>query len=921
VNAPTHRKLIEVALPLEAINRESAREKSIRHGHPSTLHLWWSRKPLATVRAVLFAQLVDDPSSHPDRFPTAESQALERRRLFDLIERLVVWENMGDDALLRQAGEEIAACFDGTPPAVLDPFAGGGSIPLEAQRLGLEAHASDLNPVATLINKALIEIPPQWADRPPVFPDAAGSKLGQWSRAAGLAEDVRRYGQWMRDQAEDRIGAVYPPAILHDGTEAKVVAWKWARVVTCPNPACRAAMPLLNSFWLSKNKERPAWLQPVIDGKEVRFNIVENRIGPKIEGTVGRQGAVCLVCNTPVPLQYVRLEGQAGRMSEQMLAIIADGHRRRVYLPATVDQIAAAKTGRPVDLPEADLPDQALGFRIQVYGMLKWVDLFTDRQLVALSTFSDLVAEARTRVAADGRVAGLGASDADSYAGAVSVYLAFAVSNSADDLSTMVTWRSSHGSGATRSTFARQALPMTWDFAEANPFANATADLATVTKGVAHALSRLSTHPPGFAVGDDVRTLRPVTAVISTDPPYYDNIGYADLSDYFYIWLRRSLLAVYPELLGTLLTPKRDELIASPFRFDGDRTRADRYFEDGFVQAFTRLREFSPPDIPLTVFYAFKQTETGEAGLASTGWETMLNGLRDAGLMVTATWPMRTERSGRSTGIGANALASSIVLVCRPRPDNAEAITRRSLLNALHTELPKALREMQQGSIAPVDLAQAAIGPGMAVFTRYGTVLEADGSSMTVRTALALINHVLDEVLSEQEGDFDADTRFCVKWFSQFGWDEQPFGRADELSRSTNTSVDGLIRGGIFWARAGKARLVSIDELSENWDPMLDERISVWEVVVRLAAALESEGGTAAARLMASAGQRVDLDAAKELAYLLYSVCEKRGWTPSALLFNGLGTSWSDLSAATSVGGARTPAPAQGALTFTTDEE
>lgn len=893
---PVRRKLIEVALPLEAINRESAREKSIRHGHPSTLHLWWARRPLAACRAVLFAQLVDDPSARPEEFPTQEAQDAERKRLFELIERLVKWENTTDEALLAQAHAEILKSTNGNPPPILDPFAGGGSIPLEAQRLGLEAHASDLNPVAVLINKALIEIPPQWAGRPPVFPGAADDTAGHWPRATGLAEDVRRYGGWMREEAEKRIGHLYPKAKLPDGGEANVIAWIWARTVTCPNPACGIQMPLARSFWLSKKKDRPTWLEPVVDAGTVRFEIRTGSGGPAVDGTVGRTGATCVACHNPVDLKHIREEGAKRGLGALLMAVVAEGARRRTYIAATSDHINAADVASPSDVPETEIAHNPRYLTTPKYGMTRHRDLFTNRQLVALTTFSDLVGEARDRVADGAKEAGLPADKAEFYANAVALYLSFGVSNIADDLSSLVSWRSSHGTGATRSTFARQALPMVWDFAEANPFADASGDIRSGLFAVSAVLRKLPARPSSWAHQADARVSPYGGApAFSTDPPYYDNIGYADLSDFFYVWLRRSLGSMYPDVTGTMLTPKAEELIATPYRFGGSKAMAEEHFERGFVRTFTRIRENQATGIPITVFYAFKQAESDEAGTASTGWETMLQGLIESGLTVTATWPVRTERGGRSRDIGSNALASSIVLACRPRPETAEATTRRGFIAVLKSTLPSALRELQQGSIAPVDLAQAAIGPGMAVFTRYSRVVEADGSEMSVRTALALINQVLDEALSKQEGDFDADTRFCVKWFSQYQWDQADSGTADVLARATNTSVEGLQRGGIFRAVAGKARLTAPGDLAVGWDPLTDLRTSVWEATLHLARAVFEQGAEAAAALMATAGQRIDLDAVKELAYLLYSICERRGWTSSALLFNGLGTSWIDL--------------------------
>jgi putative DNA methylase len=892
------RKLIEVALPLEAINRESAREKSIRHGHPSTLHLWWARRPLAAARAVLFAQLVDDPSARPEEFSTQEAQDVERKRLFELIERLVLWENSGDEKLFAEAHAEILKSTNGNPPPILDPFAGGGSIPLEAQRLGLEAHSSDLNPIAVLINKALIEIPPQYAGRPPVFPGAADIAVGHWPRATGLAEDVRRYGAWMRGEAEQRIGHLYPNAKLADGSTAKVIAWIWARTVACPNPACGAEIPLVSTWWLSKKKARPTWIQPLIRGKLVNFEIKTDQAGPPEPPKRGRGAKFnCLVCNDTTIDAYVKSEAMAGRMGVRMLAVVTEGNRRRDYLPATAVHIEAADVLRPDNVSDSPMPTNPRWFSPPAFGLMNFSDLFTNRQLVALTTFSDLVAEARDRAAGDAKETGLSSEDAESYANAVALYLAFTVDKFVDRNSTVCTWES--GMDRLRGTFQRQALPMTWDFAEANVFGGAGGDFGVTLLSELEVIERLHTSGiPGTARQLDAQSADTHGRCIATDPPYYDNVGYADLSDFFYVWIRRSLGSIYPDLTATMLTPKAEELIATPYRFGGSKGKAEEHFERGFVRTFTRIREGQVAGVPITVFYAFKQAESDDAGTASTGWETMLNGLIEAGLSVTATWPMRTELGTRSIGRGANALASSIVLACRPRPDGAEATTRRGFIAALKDHLPGSLRELQQGSIAPVDLAQAAIGPGMAVFTRYSRVVEADGGDMTVRTALALINQVLDETLSEQEGDFDSDTRFCVKWFGQYAWDETDSGTADVLARATNTSIEGLQRGGVFRAVAGKARLLSPEDLSDSWDPLTDVRTSVWEVTLHLAKAVTERGSEAASALMGAAGQRVDLDAVKELAYLLYNICERKGWTTSALLFNGLGTSWGDLDAA-----------------------
>lgn len=911
------RKLIEVALPLEAINREAAREKSIRHGHPSTLHLWWARRPLATARAVLFAQLVDDPASRPEAEEIADPEErdhwirAERARLFRMIEKLVKWENTTNTELLKEAHEEILRSTDGNPPPIVDPFAGGGTIPLEAQRLGLEARASDLNPVAVLINKALIEIPPKFAGQAPVFPDVAGSKLGEWPNATGLADDVRRYGQWMRDEAEKRIGHLYPKAKLDDGSDATVIAWIWARTVTCPNPACGIEMPLVKSWWLGKKKGKEAYVVPeVVDGpgqKKVEFRIGHDpKKGPSKDedGTVGRSGAECAACATAVDLKYLRSEACAGRMGAALLATVAEGNRRRVYLPPTDDAIDAANVGVPANTPAASIPPKAPSFRVQAYGMTKWSDLFTNRQLTALTTFSDLVSEARERLLADAQAAGMpvgerlvdGGTSAAAYADAVSTYLGFAISRLTNKNSTICSWDSSTKMEAVRSVFARQALPMSWDFAEANPWGGSSGDFAEDLQWVTRVLDRLTGSVRACAGQADAADRGYEGQLISTDPPYYDNIGYSDLSDFFYVWLRRSLQPIHPTILGTMLVPKAEELVANPYRHDGT-AGAKQFFEDGFRHVFANARKTALDDFPITVYYAFKQTEGNVDGNTSTGWETLLEGMIRSGWTIAGTWPMRSELGNRMLSQGTNALASSIVLALRPRPDSAPSAERRTFLNELRDELPEKLRELQQGSIAPVDLAQAAIGPGMGVFSRYSDVIEPDGSSMSVRKALGLINQVLAEVLSEQEGDFDASTRWCLKWFETRGFEEGSYGDAEQLSVSMNTSVASLARSGAIRSGQSKVTLIHPDDLPEHYDPQRDNDITLWEVVCHMVKSLDTVGIDDAARIMARAVDRVDIDDAKSLAYLAYSIAERKNWSQIAQLFNSLVTTWADITA------------------------
>lgn len=909
------RKLIEVALPLEAINRESAREKSIRHGHPSTLHLWWARRPLATARAVLFAQLVDDPSSHPDKFPTEDAQRAERERLHGIIERLVVWENTRDKRLLAEARGEILKSTNGNPPPILDPFAGGGTIPLEAQRLGLEAHASDLNPVAVLINKALIEIPPKFRDQPPVYPGLADSEIRDWSGAEGLSADVRAYGQRIRDQAEQRIGHMYPKASLQDGSKATVIAWVWTRTITCPNPMCGIEMPLVRSWWLGKKKGKEAYVIPSVvsdskhpSGKRVQFDIGHDKAqGPTADndGTVGRLGATCISCATGVSLEHIRSTSRNSGLGNRLMAVVAEGFRQRVYQAPDDVHISAAHVAKPEDVPEGELFDWPGRINVYRYGLTRFSDLFTNRQLRALTTFSDLVGEARKQVFRDALAAGMpegvrleaGGTGAAAYADAVATYLGIVISRLTDYQSTITTWASNPQMEILRNMFARQAIPMTWDFGEGNPFADSSGSLMRMCQAVSEAISRLSGQAPAKVEQADAAS-RPIDGLISTDPPYYDNIGYSDLSDFFYVWQRRAIAEIYPSLFGTLLVPKQEELVANPYRHGG-KDGARTFFESGFRNVFARARTSAREDFPITVFYAFKQSESVEGNKSSTGWETLLDGMIRSGWAITATWPMRTEGSGRMLAVGTNALASSIVLALRPRPENAATTDRRGFIAALQAELPQALRDLQHGTIAPVDLPQAAIGPGMGVFSRYARVLEPDGTPMTVRSALARINEILDQVLNEQEGDFDATTRFAVAWYRQYGYGTGPFGDADSLARARNTSVEIMDRSGVLASRAGRVTLVGSADLPSNYDVMANHALSAWEAMHHLVRSLESDGISRAGEFLASATNRsdaaVDADLVKELAFLLFSVAEKNGWTKDALSFNTLATSWPEI--------------------------
>ena len=852
---------------------------------------------------MLFAQLVDDPASRPEEFPTVESQDKERARLHALMEKLIIWENSNDEKLLEQAREEIRKSNDGKLPAVVDPFAGGGSIPLEAQRLGLESHASDLNPLAVLINKALIEIPPKFAGWSPVFPGVA-EEQSSWLRAEGLAADVQHYGQWLRDEAEKRIGHLYPKITAPGGTEHTVIAWKWARTVISPNPANPIETPLVNSWWLSKKKGKEAWVKATVVDGQVQYEVQHNADGPKKgeDGTRVGRGGISLADGTPISADYIKEQGVQRGLGSHLIAIVAEDKKGRLYLSPNAEHMAASLVKAPDDVPRQELPYDPRNIWTPAYGLTNFSDLFTNRQLVALTTLSDLVSEARSKVLEDALAAGIlagerledGGVGAEAYADAVATYLALGVSRTADYNNALCTWHT------TRDTvthlFTRQAIPMTWDYIETNVLSNSSGNFLGQLKIVAKVIQRLPAEISGEVRQISATSRDYADLVVSTDPPYYDNIGYSDLSDFFYVWLRKSLRTIHPSIVGTMLTPKADELVANPYRHDG-KQGAEKFFIEGFNSVFHRIREDDAnPDVPMTVYYAYKQQDSGKDGTSSTGWHTLLDGLIQSGWEITATWPMRSELKNRMLSQGTNALASSILLACRPRPAEARAVARRAFVAALKSELPEALRTLMQGAIAPVDLAQAAIGPGISVFSRYAKVREADGSDMSVRDALQLINATLDEVLGEQESDLDSDTRFAVRWYRQYGWEADSSGIADQLARSSDTSLAELQRGGIFEAKGGKARLLSPTQLNEAWDPAADEHVSVWEATVRLAAVLAKDGVDKVAELLPAVGEKVSLDAVKELGFLLFHEAEKNKDTDDAILFNGLVSSWGDLN-------------------------
>jgi len=938
------RKLIEVALPLDVINKASVRESYIYRGNPSSVHKWWAQRPLAAARAVLFAQLVNDPGFQSGggfkHGINKQAAAQERLRLFEIVSDLVTWENTGNQSVLGAAQHEIERSWrevcqlnknhpnadylfnESAPPSLLDLFAGGGTIPLEAQRLGLKVKCLDLNPVAVLINKALMEIPPQLQGHPPVSPIEQNRQLiaQEWNGLTGLQHDLSYYGDCIHARAKDALAALYPTFSFTDdvvrdrpdlselrGTEGTIISWLWARTVKSPNPAfSHADVPLASTFVLSSKKGKQVYIEPVINGSAYTFAV---RVGqPPVEYKKGtsvgkRRGFRCVLSGSPIDYEYIRQEGKARRMGQRLLAIVVKTASGRVYLPPTEAHEELAQTAVPQYRPEIQMPRKHRNFQPPVYGMDTFGDLFTSRQLVALSTFSDLVKDIRQTVYDDAIGAGLpaeecsanGRATARTYADGVVTYLSFALDKTAEYNCMVVPWYAKED--RPKGLFSRQAIPMVWDFAEVNPLADIGGCFTKSVEIVSKALAGCPcvVEPGDVAQGDARSFESPSHFVVSTDPPYYDNINYADLSDFFYSWLRPTLREVFPVLFSTVAVPKADELVASPTRHGGRET-AESFFLEGMSVAMRRLAEQSHPALPLTIYYAFKQSETEGGDSSSTGWVTFLDAVIRSGLSIVGTWPMRTERGSRSVAMDANALASCVVLVCRKRGSTASAISRREFLRELNQVLPEALDEMTRGigedqsPVAPVDLSQAIIGPGMAVFSKYSAVLEADGEPMTVRTALQLINRFL------AEDDFDKDTQFCLHWFEEYGWEKGAFGQADVLARAKATAVDALDDAGVIESGGGNVRLLRWSEYPSDWDPATDSRTPVWEALHHLIRGLKQGGESAAGELLA--GVQSQAEAARQLAYRLYTLCERKGWAEDAGAYNELITSWSGIETA-----------------------
>lgn len=927
------KKLIEVSIPLEAINKASKKQKAPK-GYPTAIHKYWAQRPIAACRAVIFAQMVDDPSGWPDRFPTEEAQDKERARLHRVIERMVPWEASNNETILNEARWEIARSvawglgeeppppqdtkaileyLQTKAPPVYDPFSGGGSIPLEAQRLGLRAYGSDINPVAVIIGKALVEIPPKFAGLPPINPKATAELKrsgGTWTGkgAQGLAEDVRYYGQWMRDEALDRIGDLYPAVQLPDKSEATVIAWLWARTVRSPDPAAKSAMvPLVSSFMLSTKEGKKSWAELLIDPDAPdgwRFEVKSGKLSKEDEaklkkGTKTGRGSnfSCVLTGSAIDGDHVKAEGMAGRLGQRLMAIVAEGSRSRIYLTPVGEQESLAASASPAWQPAGELPHDPRNFWTVQYGLNTFASLFTPRQLVALTTFSDLVSEAREKVLSDFTSSGSEISDsAHEYADSVATYLAFFISRLCDYGSSLATWLTDDN--AIRGTFGRQSLPMTWDYCEGNPFGDSSASWLTIIKTVTAVIAAHAIGGVGIiGLVDAPKNNYPVRpCVISTDPPYYDNIGYADLSDYFYIWLRSSLSSIWPDIFRRLATPKAEELVATPYRHGG-KDAAETFFMTGMGEALSAMRNASTDNEPLAIYYAFKQSEATDNGITSAGWASFLQAVVNAGLIIDATWPMRTESAGRLIGNKANALASSIVLVCRKRSSNASTITRSDFIRLLKRELPDAIDDIRKAGVGPVDMQQSVIGPGMGVFSRHARILMDDDSAMSVKTALGIINRIWGEIENEADSSLDPETQVALAWFATYGFDARSSGDLIMLANAKNVASDALYKSGVFQDLRGRAQLTPRTELPKDWSPSTDKTLTVWECVQHAARVFRAEDGgeVATASLIGEMGNRSQ--EALLLAGRLFQIATDKGWSQEALVYNELAAEWPRLEA------------------------
>ena len=901
-----NKKLIEVALPLDKINPNFEHEKNINSMHPKNLHQWWARRPFSAARAVLWASIVDDPSSHPEEFPTPEAQERERERLFEILEDLSDWKKSNDAKVIEDAREELKKYLGNNlnkEIQFLDPFSGGGAIPFEAQRLGLKGAAFDLNPVAVLINKAMIEIPPRFTGIKPVNKRDKRLISGQ-NDLFGVSQDLKYYGALLKQLAYEKVKDIYPTSIAVPedlgGGKAEIFSWIWVYTLKCPNPICGCETPLYLNCILDGRKSNEAYLRPYYDNNKLLFKVMHEKFhSDENKGTMNRQGAICAHCRNLINREYIRDEGIKHKLSRRLVAIVSYKNGERLYLnPDFEEEEKEAKVTLPEEYPSGKFANNPQNLGTGEYGLANFEQLFSNRQMQGLVALCTSLNEIRNRIEEDAIYAGMeddkihlrdGGKGALAYSEALSVYLAFAIDKEVASSNVVTRWENDNA--LAKPAFSRQSLYMQWMTPEVNIFGGRAGSFKTINDTIAESLLSFPCNiPEGIAKQHNAQEdfgLKNV--IISTDPPYYDNIQYADISDFYYIWLRFNLKDIYPNLFKTTLTPKQEEIVAQPYRY-GRKEEAKKHFESGMQKAMENIYSSATPDIPVTIYYAYKQSETEAKKTSSSGWETMLNAIIKAGFSIKATWPLKTENPAKSN-LKINMLTTSVVIVCRKKEKGDFFCTKRQFLKALREGLKPTLTLLQETNLAPVDLAQSAIGPGMAIFSKYDKVLSADGSEMTVKEALQAINEEVGVCLNEFGEALDNESRFCIALYLQCEFNDIKSGDADILALAKDTSISKLKNDGIVEAGKGMVRLTPREKL-----PEIKGNDDIWLLCHRLVFSLEKNGIKGCAKEMRKIQGTAALGKIKNLAYELYTISERKNWNQEAYLYNSLVVSWADIA-------------------------
>lgn len=751
------KKLIETALPIDEIGRAVQAEKKVRTGRPSALHMWWSRTSQPLARAVIFASLVDDPAEHPEEYPNRKAQDSERERLEDVLKALL--EATPEKEALEQAEEEIKKYVDPKAITYFDPFVGGGSIPIEAQRLGLNACGADLNPVATIISKALTEIPDRFKGRQPIHGGEGGQLQLNWEGAEGLAEDIKFYGKLLTNQTYRKLKDLYPKFKEGDGTETDPVAWIWARTIKCPNPSCGGQIPLAASYDLTTKKGSEAWTEPeIVDGK-LAFRIIHSKREKEKTAKAGRTAVFkCPHCGETTTDAYVREYGKNNSFSNVMMAVVVDKDSKHSYFPATEEQIQAAGVHCNENVPHGELPLNTSNFTPPEYGLTDYADLFTERQKVFLSTVKELLEAIQLVVEKEAEESGFstdatplreGGTGAFAYSQAIITYLAISVSKLLDRGSALTSWDSSAG-GKIRNVFSRATMPMIWDFAETNPFSFSSGGLQKTIDAAADAVRTLPTgNSAKIFMRNAIEESGLKDTVLFTELPYYDKAEYANLSDFFYVWLRYFLHDTWPSLFHTVLTPKDEEISTFAYRWGGDKEKAKEVYADQIRKASARMYEASSNDLPGVIVFQYRRNidpDIDPEKYVPNEWEVLAATLADSGFHIMASWPL-----GRITSVDIRKAENKgipITIVVRKKAANAGQTTRRRFAIALRKEMPQIIEQLQENGVSDFDLRTCAVGRAWGIFTRYGRVLEADGNAMSAYSASCMIEHELDSCLN-----------------------------------------------------------------------------------------------------------------------------------------------------------------------------